>query len=99
MDIPPVPGLVTARKSAPVLEHYLVSVPSSSLPHGDTPVNRDVLKVMIFERERLERAEPGGKCTDLKKVVTMSCLSKIKERYQEASVPNSIRYKNCTKSS
>ena len=87
MDIPPVPGLVTARKSAPVLEHYLVSVPSSSLPHGDTPVNRDVLKVMIFGKERLEREEPGGKCTDLKKVVTMSCLSQIKERYQEAFVP------------
>ena len=50
MDIPPAPGLVTARKSAQVLERYLVGVPSSSLPHGDTPVNRDVLKVMIFER-------------------------------------------------
>ena len=49
-------------------------------------MNRDVLKVMIFERERLERAEPGGKCTDLKKVVTIFCLSKIKEQYQEASV-------------
>ena len=93
MDNNRAPGLVTARKSLPVIEHYLVGVQSSSLPYGQIPVKRDILKLMIFEKERLEREEPGGKNLDLKKVVSMCCLSKIKERYQEASIPIQTDFK------
>ena len=55
MDLPQDPdpaGLVTARKT---VEYFLISAPSSDLPSGDIPSKKDLLKMIIWERDRLEK--------------------------------------------
>ena len=83
MDLPAPAGLVTARKT---VEYFLIGAPSSDLPSGDIPSKKDLLKLIIWERDRLEK-EKTSKFLDAKKIVSISCLSKLKERYQEASIP------------
>ena len=46
---------VVAKKILPEPEYFLIGKPCSSLPSGRLPTKRDVLKLIIWERDRYEK--------------------------------------------
>ena len=76
MDVPASKKLVVAKKSLPEPEYFLIWKPCSSLPSGRLPTKWDVLKLIIWERDRYEK-ENRVKFVKIEKIV--SCMAKHKE--------------------
>jgi len=76
MDAPAAEKLVVATKSLPEPDYFLIGKPCSSLPSEGLPTKRDVLKLIIWERDRYQKENPG-KFVNIEKIVSCTALTLV----------------------
>jgi len=92
MDAPAAEKLVVATKSLPEPDYFLIGKPCSSLPSEGLPTKRDVLKLIIWERDRYQKENPG-KFVKIEKIV--SCTAKHNEECSTKQKCCLVKVKDC----